>query len=272
MAAIKNLPYTRQRQILNRIKDSECVRIEDLAEELNVSTMTIYRDIQELVKSGEARRVYGGVKAVDDEDAIPELIRPYTDTTIEERFQHRKSEKDAIAEKAASLVKEGEVIAIDPSTTTLHMCSYLQEKNIMVVTTSISVALQFASSDTVSVYMCGGRIRKSALSVVGSMVQDSLSRLNISKCFLSSRALNYEKGLTDVTMEEADSKRQLIKRSDELFALLDHTKIGKVAPFEVCDLSSINAIITDEAARNNPDMKTILENCGESGTEVIFAE
>lgn len=267
---MRSLPYARQRKILDRVKESDCVKIEDLAEEFNVSTMTIYRDVQELVKTGEARRVYGGVKAVDDDSNVPELIRPYTDTTIEERFQKRKAEKTSIAKAAAELVNDGEIIAIDPSTTTLHMCTYLQEKNILVVTTSISVALQFASSDTVNVILCGGMIRKSALSVVGSLLPDTLTRLNISKCFVSSRAFSYEKGLTDSTMEETDAKRQLINRSDETFALLDHTKIGKVAPFEVCDISGIQHIITDEKSLKDSEIKSQLDKCAKAGLKVTY--
>ena len=270
---MRNLPYTRQRQILNKIKKSECVKIEDLAEEFNVSTMTIYRDVQELVKAGEARKVYGGVKAAEkeaDKEKLPELIRPYTDTTIEERFKLRKEEKSAIARAAAELVKDGEIIAIDPSTTTLHMCSYLQEKNIIVVTTSMSVALQFASSETVSVILCGGMLRKSALSVVGNLLPETLNRLNISKCFLSSRAFNYERGLTDATMEETEAKRNMIARSDKVYLLLDHSKFDKVAPFEVCSHKAVHSIITDKKTGEDSDTRKILDSCAADGVKVVL--
>lgn len=268
---MNNLPYARQQKILNRIKDAECVKIEELAEEFNVSTMTIYRDVQELVKNGKARRVYGGVGAIEEETSVPELIRPYTDTTIEERFQLKREEKSAIARAAAELVREGDIIAIDPSTTTLHMCGYLQEKNIMVVTTSISVALQFASSDTVKVILCGGTVRKSALSVIGSLVPEVLEKLNISKCFISSRAFSYDRGLTDITIEEADTKSQLIKRSDKTYLLLDHTKMCKVAPFEVCSVSQVNSIITDEKSMDDAEIEKMLARCAEAGVDIIYA-
>jgi len=78
--------------------------------------------------------------------------------------------KQSIAAKAAELVEDGDVIAMDPSTATLHMCSYLKDKNIGVVTPSLSVALQFSNTKNVQVILPGGNLRKSSLSVVGTQM------------------------------------------------------------------------------------------------------
>lgn len=287
MKDMKELPYTRQQQILERLNKSDCVKINQLAKDFNVSQMTIYRDIVQLEKSGEALRVYGGVKAAnkvvadipeDEEDMtpqkveIPAVLQPYSDVTIEERFQHETEAKRTIARVAASYVKDGDIIAIDPSTTTLHMCSYLQNRKIIVVTTSIHVALQFASSKSVDVIMVGGLIRKSALSVVGTLVPNVLDQLCINKCFLSSHAFTYDHGLTDRTMEECDSKRQLIKKSDEVYMLLDHSKIGKHAPFVVCNVKDMDMIITDVATQKSDEGKAIMKQCMDAGCKVVFAK
>ena len=65
MKEMKELPYTRQKRILERLNKNDCMTINELAKDFNVSQMTIYRDILQLEKSGDALRVYGGVKAVD---------------------------------------------------------------------------------------------------------------------------------------------------------------------------------------------------------------
>ena len=72
------------------------------------------------------------------------------------------------------------------------------------------------------------------------------------------------------TMEEADAKRRLISRSQELFILLDHTKINRCAPFGVCDVREAGTIITDSGVLACPDKMAILEKCREAGTEVII--
>ena len=280
MKEMKELPYTRQKRILERLNKNDCMTINELAKDFNVSQMTIYRDILQLEKSGDALRVYGGVKAVDkkeqggEEEALKtsSILRPYCDVTIEERFNKQIDEKRAIARVAASYVKDGDVIAIDPSTTTLHMCSYLQNRKIIVVTTSISVALQFASSKSVDVILCGGMLRKRSLAIVGTFLPDVLEHLSINKCFISSHGFTYEQGLTDVTMEESDAKQQLISRSSECFVLIDHTKIGKCGPFVVCNMGDIDSIITDAGAQRSKETKIIMDQCADTGCKVICAK
>lgn len=284
---MKELPYARQKKIveqLNRLDRDECLRIEQLARDFNVSSMTIYRDIVQLEKNGEAKRVYGGIQAAREEDAepaavpgadlvqpFPAQLPPYGDSTIEERFNRQMAEKQAIAQAARKYIRDGDVIAIDPSTTTLHLCSYLLDRRLTVVTTSMSVVLQLASSQTVDIILCGGVIRKSALSTVGHLLTGTLEQLNINKCFVSSHAFSFRHGLTDMTMEECEAKRQLLQRSSEVNVLVDSTKINRYAPFVVCGIKQIDRIFTDRHAKENQASIDILQKCTEAGCEVIYA-
>lgn len=281
MKEMKELPYARQQKILQQLNKNDCVKIEQLAKDFNVSNMTIYRDILQLEKSGDALRVYGGVKAANkstqapedegiSQSTIPVVLKPYCDSTIEERFYREIEAKRAIAKAAAGYVKDGDVIAIDPSTTALHMCSYLLNRKITVVTTSMSVALQFTSSKFADVIMCGGTVRKSALSIVGLMLPSVLKQVRINKCFLSSHGFTFDHGLTDMTMEESDAKKQLIDRSNEVYVLLDHTKINKYAPFVVCDAEEMGHIITDSATQKIKKKKEIMQQCIQAGCKVTY--
>lgn len=283
MKEIKELPYTRQQKILQQLNKNDCVKIEQLARDFNVSNMTIYRDILQLEKSGDALRVYGGVKAVNkaasdrneegmSQSTIPTVLRPYCDSTIEERFHHEIEAKRAIARVAAGYVKDGDVIAIDPSTTTLHMCSYLLNRKITVVTTSMSVALQLASSKFIDIILCGGTVRKSALSVVGALLPGVLKQIRINKCFLSSHGFTFEHGLTDMTMEECDAKKQLLSRSNEVYVLIDHTKVNQYSSFVVCDVVDMTRIITDSATQKIRKKKEIMQQCVEAGCKVTYAK
>lgn len=285
---MKELPYARQQKIieqLNKLDRDGCLRTEQLAKDFNVSSMTIYRDIVQLEKQGAARRIYGGIQAVRNDrpgmeqdyetgkkNSNPAQLPPYADSTIEERFTRQKAEKQAIARAAAEYIHDGDVIAIDPSTTTLHLCSFITEKRLTVVTTSMSVVLQFASSQTVDVILCGGLIRKSALSTVGSLLSGTLDRLSVNKCFISSHAFSYKQGLTDMTLEECEAKRRIIDVSDEINVLVDHTKINRYAPFVVCRPKQISRVITDRTAKENRANMDILERCRSDGCELIFAE
>lgn len=282
---MKELPYARQQKIieqLNQLDRDECLRTEQLARDFNVSSMTIYRDIMQLEKRGAAKRVYGGIQAArhglgepetqELGEKLPGQLPPYADSTIEERFMRQKSEKQAIAKAAMRYIRDGDVIAIDPSTTTLHLCSFLVDRRITVVTTSMSVVLQFASSRTVDIILCGGMIRKSALSTVGSLLSGTLDQLSINRCFVSSHAFSYKQGLTDMTLEECEAKRRLISASDEINVLVDHTKINRYAPFVVCRPKQIRRIITDAQAKEDQEYEETLRACRNDGCEIVYAD
>ena len=139
------------------------------------------------------------------------------------------------------------------------------------MTTSMSVVLQLASSQTVDIILCGGVIRKSALSAVGSLLSGTLDQLNINRCFVSSHAFSYRHGLTDMTMEECEAKRRLLQRSGEINVLVDHTKINRYAPFVVCGTGQIDRIITDRGTERDPASYSIMQKCGGAGCEVVYA-
>ena len=280
---MKTLPYARKQEILEMLKENEFVDVDQLSKKFEVSYMTINRDLKELEESGAVSRVYGGVKAVEAA-AIPPSVNiqgdisaakvdeiPYSDLTIEERFKKSLKYKQAIAKKAAELVSDGDVIAMDPSTTVLHMCTFLQDKNITVVTTSLMVALQFSNSKSVQVVIPGGAVRKSSLSIVGPLMEDILEGMIINKCFLSSHAISFENGLTDLTIEESDAKRKIAKRSAKIFVLVDHTKVGHDASFSVCKWPDITAIITDSKSAFEESRKIHLDRFEEKGVEIIYS-
>ncbi|MGN1011555.1 MAG: DeoR/GlpR family DNA-binding transcription regulator, partial [Clostridia bacterium] len=234
---MKTLPYARKQEILEMLKENEFVDVDQLSKKFEVSYMTINRDLKELEESGAVSRVYGGVKAAEGNASALHISpsaaksgisaanteeKPYSDLTIEERFKISLKAKQSIAKRAAELVQNGDVIAMDPSTTVIHMCTFLQDKNIIVITTSLMVALQFSNSKSVQVMMPGGSIRKPSLSVVGPLMEDMLDEVVIDKCFLSSHAISFENGLTDLTVEESDSKKKLLKRSKKVYVLVDN--------------------------------------------------
>lgn len=280
---MKRLPYVRRREILEILKEQDHIDLSELSKQFDVSYMTIHRDIEYLKKNGEVERVYGGVVRADEENETPYQTKaqsgsqaqprpnlPSVDLTIEERFHINLESKDAIAKKACSFIKDGDVIGMDAGTTILHMCGYLNHRNITVVTNSISVALQFSTSQTVNVILLGGNLRKASLTMIGPLVQQQEKFINLNKCFISSKALSFEEGLTDVTMEEPEAKKSIIRRSKEVFVLADHTKIGEVSSYMVCGHESISHIITDSQELMRPDQMECLENYKSKNVEVII--
>ena len=270
----KKLPYVRRQQILEMLKQNEFMEISQFSDSFNVSYMTILRDIEHLVSNGEVKRVYGGV-----EIAKPEIQNVPThpdlsfqlDNTLEERFKENAEYKEAIGKKAASLVCDGDYIGMDASTTLLPMCSYLHNMHVTVVTNSITVALMFSTSATVNVILLGGVLRKPALTTVAHYICDMSQSINLQKCFVSSKSLSFEKGMTDLTLDEAEAKKSLIGQATEVCVLVDHTKINRISPFRVCSNENIHTIITDQQKNMDEGQLECLNRFAQSGVNVMYS-
>jgi DeoR/GlpR family transcriptional regulator of sugar metabolism len=273
---LKKLPYVRRKEILDILKQNDFVDLRCLSEQLAVSYMTIHRDIEELERAGEVSRVYGGVKISGGKEKpgeeTPFPFKLSTDLTIEERFNKLTESKRMIAKRAASLVKEGDIIGMDPSTTTLHMCAYIGGMNITVFTTSLMVALQLSSSPSVKVILTGGLLRKPSMSLRAFNPQFADLGIHLNKCFLSSRAISFKDGLTDLTIEEPESKRLLVRHSAETIVLVDHSKIGHTANYRVIDFSEMAAVITDSSKTMNRDQLDCLDKYREHKVQILFSD
>lgn len=287
---MKPLPYARKKEILEMLKRNDCININQLSQKFNVSYMTIHRDLKDLENEGMVSRVYGGAvvndsaKAAESEQEAEQtgteklvsnslsLPTISTDLTFEERYVAAQDAKRVMAKEAAAFVQDGEIIALDASTSALQMCPLLHKKNITVITNGLNVALQFSDSETVNVIMMGGFLRKSSLSFGGVHEHGFIKHLNIDKCFFSCSALSVQNGMTELHYEESESKQEFIKRTDQLFVLADHTKLGATAPFVNCDYAQIHTVITDRCETLTEKQKKCLEDFETHGVHVIYAD
>jgi len=261
---MKRLPYIRRQAIIDHLKEVDFIDINSLQKQFDVSYMTIHRDIDALEMQGDVSRVYGRVKFQNN--------KGIHDLSIEERFKHNIKSKTAIAKKAVSFVKPGDVIGLDASTTALQMCNFLLDMEITVITNSIHVALQLSNSKTVNTLLYGGIVRKSALALVGPMITEFEKNFNLTRSFISATSLCAKGGLSDITLEETEVKKSLIRRSKEVFVLADHTKIDTTSIYTVCNIDSINCIIVDSQSAFKPEQLNVLAEIEKAGTKIIFAE
>ena len=125
------LKQERFSKIVNILSTEEIVQVSDLANMMNVSEMTIRRDLRELDRRGKVLRVHGGAQSVSSS-----LI-------IEKNFNEKREihvpEKKEVAKKAAKLIKDGETVYVGPGTTLEFMVAELKQKKLRLVTNSIPV-------------------------------------------------------------------------------------------------------------------------------------
>lgn len=261
---MSNLPYIRRKKIIDILGQNKYADVSILSSMFNVSEMTIRRDLEKLEKEGEIIRVYGGAKLI---------TKKSYEATIEERLNINKNEKSAMAKKAAELIEEGDVVAFDASTTTLEISKIIKtKKKLTVITNNISIAIELSDATGITVILLGGFVRRKSLSMVGASLRKYLESIYIDKAFISSKALSFNEGLTDATVEEGEAKRAMIERANKVYVVADRTKLGKVAFFQVCGKEKIDKVVTDCLEPLTKEQETCLNEFREYGTEVILAD
>ncbi|SET25378.1 transcriptional regulator, DeoR family [Natronincola peptidivorans] len=255
-------PYVRRQKIISLLHEGNFVEIAYLSNYFDVSEMTIRRDLEKLEEDGEIIRLHGGAKL---------NTKSIYEATLEERRIKNILEKQAVARKAAELVEDGDVIALDASSTALEVSKQIKgKKKLVVVTNNISVAKELSECKDHTIILLGGIVRKKSLSLIGPYVKNMLSSIYIDKAFISSKALAFKSGLTDATIDEGEVKKAMIKNSKNVYIIVDHTKINETAFFQVCDYREMNKIITDDLGVLTKEQENCLQEFRNEGIEVVI--
>ena len=222
--------------ILEILQEQGSVSVSELSEKLNVSEVTIRKDLTALEASNKLYRTHGR--------AIP--ISPYIgDRHINEKEKQSVSEKRAIAKKAASLVVENDSILIASGTTILYAAKEMTNfKNLTAITASVSVSSLLSQNKHIDVVQLGGIVRESSVSVVGSFAESMLGYFNCSKLFMGADGVDLEFGVTTTNMMEANLNRMMMDASQKTVLLVDSSKFGKRGFSKICNLDKIDQIIT----------------------------
>jgi DeoR family fructose operon transcriptional repressor len=225
----------RQKSILNFLNETTPLSVEDLAAKLEVSEVTIRRDLVVLENHRLIIRERG--KASLSSQGFEPLFNT--------RQKRNLDKKRKIAKYVVEQIHEGEVIALDVGTTTMEIAKELVKKSgITVFTASLQVAT-ILSKGNLEVYVIGGLIRKNEMSLIGSMAFENINKYNFDRFYIGIAGMEYHHGPTDFSLEEAEVKRAFISRSKNVIAAVDHTKFAQTALVKVCEFEQISEIITN---------------------------
>lgn len=236
------IPLERQRQILQFINSNGIASINFLAKELNVSHMTIRRDIQKLEEEGKVTSVSGGVQSL--ERLTFEL--PHND-----KSQLFHDQKSAIGTAAAQIIPKGSTIYLDAGTTTLEIAYQIAEReDLLVVTNDFIIAHFLSNSGKCEIIHIGGSVCKENFSTAGSLAAEFLKNLSIDLAFISTSSWNL-KGLTTPNENKIPVKKAILEVSKKNILVTDSSKYGKFATFFVCPLTSFDQLICDIGLPDN---------------------
>lgn len=252
------LAVERRKKIIEIITQNKSVLVPELSRMFEVTEETIRRDLEKLEKQGVLIRSYGGATLAEENGS---------EMPVEERQTVNYKGKDAIGREAAKLVKDGETIFLDASTTALQLARYLKDrKGITVITSSQKIVMELSNCEGIYLICTGGLLRENNLSYVGRVAENTiLSNYYANKVFFSCRGVSLNRGLTDFNEQECEIKKAMIKNSDVTVFLCDHSKLGKLGVPVVAALEEIDFFVTDveldrewEEELNKSDIEIII--------------
>ncbi len=223
--------------ILKIVGKEKHIEVLDLCEQLNVSAVTIRKDLKLLEKKGLLYRTHGGAS----------LENPYiNEKPVLEKEKISVEEKNGIAEAAAKLITENDSILIASGTTVQALSKFIKPKNkLTVITSSLNVVLHLIHDKNIEILQLGGYIRHSSASVTGSYASQILENVSCSKLFLGVDGIDFDYGLSTTSLEEAQLNQKMSASAQRIIVLADSSKFGKKSFAKICDLSAISEIITD---------------------------
>ena len=233
-------PEERQQEIMRILRYRQRATVGELSNVLAVSEVTVRKDLVQLENSGLIRRTHGG--------ALLTQLSPY-ELAFDVRAKLQQAEKERIAAAAATLVQNGDSIALDASTTAYYLARVLSTYNeLTVVTNGIRIGMELAGRPGINVLMPGGTLRYEAFSLVGGWGEEIFKHIHIKHAFVGAMGFTLNEGLTDVNSEEVKIKSAMVEKAKDVIAIFDHTKWQKVSFATFCSLDQVRLIITGRQA------------------------
>ncbi len=228
--------FDREQAILVELEEQGRVEVGDLSSRFGVSAVTIRKDLENLDRRSMLRRIRGGA-----------LVAMRTDEgSFEFRQRVAAKAKRAIAQHAATLVRPGDVIAMDSSTTCFYLAEELAEvAPLTVITNGLRSSAYLLAHSKATVIMPGGVLRRASESMVGFFggVLDGRGRVDTG--FFGLVGLSLERGLLDITPEEAHAKEALAAVCRDVYGLFDSTKVERFGTHPFVPVERITGLVSD---------------------------
>jgi transcriptional repressor of the fructose operon, deoR family, putative len=225
------LKSKRKQLILEKVTKDKFVSLEYLVKALDTSESTVRRDLDELESERKLRRVHGGAES---------LHFLQEEESNQEKSIKNIQEKTRIAQKAASLIQEYDVIFIDAGTTSELLVNELHDPSVTVVTNSIHHATKLVERNIPTVII-GGVVKRSTDASIGGVALNQIGQLNFDKAFIGMNGID-DGFFTTPDMEEGAVKRAILENAKRTYVLADASKLGNTSFAKVAPVSRARLI------------------------------
>lgn len=235
----------RREEIVRLVSESGHMSVERLARLLDVSTMTIRRDLSYLDEQGELKREHG-------------FARLAGECAYGEKHIAHADEKRRIAKACANLIEPRDTIFLDAGTTTFEIARRIWDiPGLFVITDDIKIAFVLSQCSNFDIMVCGGQIQRETGSIIGVFANQVLGYVQIDKAFMGAASINDQFNVLTPTIEKASLKRLVVANAHESYLAVDHSKFNRRALMKTNNCSEYTGIVTTK--QFSPDEKAHID-------------
>jgi DeoR family deoxyribose operon repressor len=236
----------RLNNIIHTLRASNIVRIKELAKKFSVSEMTIRRDLNFLSGENVLTQIPGG--AIIHPDGISWDHKKYH---LDSEESVRIDEKNRIGKKAASLIKQKDIVIIDSGSTTERLVGYISDDlEITIICYSMNILLQTYNKNLPNLIFAGGYFHRDTAMFESALGVQLINENRANKAFISAGGVSEKLGITTPFRYEVKTKRAAIETSQTKILMADSTKFGKIEGAYFAELNEFDVIITDKAVES----------------------
>lgn len=235
----------RQEKIIELVSRNGSIQVERLAEILDVSQMTIRRDLDKLKAEGIVERKHG-IAVIKEE------------VTYDEKMITRMAEKKSLAKVCASLVKPGDTIFLDSGTTIYEIAALIKDiPDLTVITNDIEIGFLLHKSK-IELLICGGFVQKETGSIYGSFANQMMNYIQTGIAFMGAMSIDNQFNILTPTLDKATLKRMIVKNASKSYLVVDQSKFNRKALMKINHMKDYTGIVTTRKFTGE-EMKRIKE-------------
>lgn len=232
------LKERRHAMILELLSQNDVVKVSELVDALQVTEMTIRRDLQELEDDNRLIRIHGGARRVENES--PHMV----ELSHRQKREINLEEKQEIAQLIANNIQENETVFLGSGSTIELVYDYLDLNQAKIITNSIYVFDKFKNDERYELILTGGTYRSKTGSFTGTIANDFISTIHVEKSFIGVNALNNQ-AVYNANEDEGVIQRSILNNSREKYIIADFVKFDKMDFYQFYNLRDADYIITD---------------------------
>ena len=234
----KRFAIERRDKIFRSITQKGRITVDELIDEFKVSGATVRRDLEFLERQNLIQRAHGGAIS---------RSRVVFEPDYSEQMERFLEEKKRIGREASKLVKEGEAVFLEASTTVLQLAKCIKNRrNVIVVTNSLDIAWELERNEGINLILTGGVLKRKTRALIGPLAEISFKQIHVDKAFVGVSALDISHGITMATLEEAQTRKKIHQATNKIIVLSDHSKFGKQNFAYIAPVDPIDILISDK--------------------------